>query len=148
MTGNLEIEDGSLATQHNFASVSGDVDLCQQGGQVTIGGSGGTQTLTVVGGAIGVDNGWAFRGKTTGGTYVDLLKVESGGYRCIIGVTGSRTKIVSNDSALLPFPTSAVSDANHDTKTWTVWVDESAHTLNFKVKYSTDTVKSGSIALA
>ena len=148
MTGNLEIEDGSLATQHNFASVSGDVDLCQQGGQVTIGGSGGTQTLTVVGGAIGVDNGWAFRGKTTGGTYVDLLKVESGGYRCIIGVTGSRTKIVSNDSALLPFPTSAVSDANHDTKTWTVWVDESAHTLNFKVKYSTGTVKSGSIALA
>jgi len=143
----IYLGDGTATLQHRFRSKSGDVNLCQQGGQLTVGGSGGTQMLTIIGGALGVDNGWAFRGKTAGGTYVDFLKVESGGYRCIMGVTGSRTKIVSNDSALLPFPTSAVSDANHDAKTWTVWVDETAHTLNFKVKYSGGTVKSGSIAL-
>ena len=147
MTGNLEIEDGSLATQHNFASVSGDVDLCQQGGQVTIGGAGGTQMLNLVAGDVGLDAGRAIRGKTPAGGYVSMLLTESGAYRILVGATGTRTVLRSVDAVLCKVPTSALSDANHDASTFSTWVDEAAHTLNFKVKYSGGTVKSGSIAL-
>jgi len=148
LTGDLHVEDGSSNDQHTLAaSATGDANLCIQGGQVTIGGTGGTQLLTVVDGALGVSNGWAFRGQNNGGTYIDLLKVESGGYRVLMGTTGARMKLLSNDSALYPVPTSAVSDANHNNGFMTFWVDESGNTINFKVKYSGGTVKSGSVAL-
>jgi hypothetical protein len=143
----MYVGDGSTNVQHAFNMGNGDVNLCQQGGQLTVGGTAGTESITVIGGNIGIDNGYEFRAKNTAGTYQNLLKVESGGYRALIGGTGSRTKLQSNDSCLYPVPTSAVSDANHNAGYMTFWVDESGHTLNFKIKYSGGTVKSGSIAL-
>ena len=146
---NLYLGDNSTTVQHTFNAGTGDVDLCQQGGELTIGGTGGTQKLNVVAGHIGVDNGYTYRGKNTAGSYIELLSVENGAYRALIGATGARTKLRSNDSVLYPVPTSAVSDANHDASYMTFWVDETAHTLNFKVKYSNGTtVKSGSVALS
>ena len=41
--------DGTANQQHTFYCGGGDADLCQQGGQATIGGTGGTSRLSVVG---------------------------------------------------------------------------------------------------
>lgn len=54
-------------------------------------------------------------------------------------VTGNYILSVCNQGAL--------ADATHGNNQMSFWVDESGNTLNFKVKYSTGTVKSGSIAL-
>ena len=139
--------DNTADIQHRFRADTGDADLCQQAGQLTVGGTGGTQKLTVVGGAVGIENGYKYTAKNTGGTYVDCLGVEAGGYRLLVGATGARTKLRSNDSCLFPVPTSAVSDANHDASTWTVWVDETLDEINFKVKDSGSTVNTAQLPL-
>ena len=45
----IEIYDGGGTKQHSVEGDTGDVDLCQQGGQLTVGGTGGTSKLNVVG---------------------------------------------------------------------------------------------------
>lgn len=43
--------------------------------------------------------------------------------------------------------TTALADGSHENSEMSFWVDEAGNTLNFKVKYSGGTVKSGSVAL-
>jgi hypothetical protein len=52
--------DGTATAQHTINAGTGDVDLCQQGGQVTVGGTGGAQKLTVATGNLGVSDGVAY----------------------------------------------------------------------------------------
>lgn len=47
----------------------------------------------------------------------------------------------------LACPASAAADGDLSNNEFTVWVDESGNNLTFKVKYSTGTVKSGTVAL-
>lgn len=60
---------------------------------------------------------------------LETLRLTSGGYNV------SKIK------------TSALADGTHENSEMSFWVDEAGNTLNFKVKYSGGTVKSGSVAL-
>jgi hypothetical protein len=64
--------------------------------------------------------------------------------------TGARVdniKLLGSGYNLNKINTSALADGSHANSEMSFWVDESGNTLNFKVKYSSGTVKSGSIAL-
>lgn len=143
----MYVGDNSSTVQHQFNCDGGDVDLCQQGGQVTIGGTGGAEKANVVGGNLLFDNNYGIRCKDTGGTVREIFKIASSNL-CNMGSSANRAKIFSSDYLIQPVGTSAIGDAGLAASTMVAWVDESGHTLNFKVKYSDGTtVKSGSIAL-
>ena len=47
----IYLGDGTATVQHRFRAKTGDVNLCQQGGQLTVGGAAGSEQLTVIGDA-------------------------------------------------------------------------------------------------
>lgn len=147
--GSLVIEAASspASDQHSFAS-SGDVDLCQQAGDLTVGGGTAQSSIVLPLGHVDLPNGYAVRGANVAGSHVFLIHAESGTYRVVVGNTGARLKLLSNDAVLSKVPASALSDANHDASSYSTWVDEVNHRLYFKVKYSGGTVKSGYISLS
>ena len=51
------VGDGTNTVQHIFRANSGQVDICQQGGNATVGGAGGSEKLTVIGTASFGDGG-------------------------------------------------------------------------------------------
>jgi hypothetical protein len=143
--------DGAGSTLHHFfeCSTTGNVDLCQQSGNVTIGGSGGAQKLTVVNGNTLVNNGYGYYAKAPNGVASSCLSCESGLYQILVGASGLRTRIISYDGVKIHVPSSAIADANMEASYVSPWVDETNHRLYFKVKYSDGTtVKSGYISLS
>jgi hypothetical protein len=65
------VGDGTSTEQHTFRADNGDINICQQAGQTTIGGIGGSEKLTVVGDASIGDGG------TTDYVLVDTNKLLS-----------------------------------------------------------------------
>jgi hypothetical protein len=68
---NINLGDNTATIQHSINAGTGDVDLCQQAGQTTIGGTGGAEKLTVNGDASIGDGG------TTNYVKVDSSKLLS-----------------------------------------------------------------------
>ena len=137
--------DGTSTEQHVFNAGTGDVDLCKQGGELTIGGSGGAEKLTVVGGNVRLDNNYALKIKDTGGTARSAVVLDSGNGMAV-GDPNIALIFYSSGSILTPVSNS---DGAVGTSQYRAWVDETNHRLYFKVKYSDGTtVKSGYISLS
>lgn len=83
----MYLGDGSATQQHVFDAGTGDVDLCQQGGQLTIRGTGGSESLTVASGNAKVTAGNLYVDGTgapiiyvrRGGSSADSLQLKHGG---------------------------------------------------------------------
>jgi len=74
----MRVYNGGGAVAHTFGGSSGDADLCQQGGQVTIGGTGGAEKLTIVGGNIRLDYTYGLYCENSVGTAYKIASMASG----------------------------------------------------------------------
>jgi hypothetical protein len=140
--------DGTATVQHSMAGGSGDAAFCQQGGSVTIGGTAAAQeTLDVQGGSVLVGNNYRYKAEDSVGTNHAVMFVDTSD-RVNIGVTALRTVIRTSDVVRIDAANSAPADAVLGNGEITFWLDESGNNLAFKVKYSSGTVKSGTVAVA
>jgi hypothetical protein len=72
----------------------------------------------------------------------NFLGIGTNGPQFNLDVAGGTVRRVA-----FPGPTSAPTDGDLDNAQWSVWVDEGSDLLTFRVKYSTGTLKTGTVAL-
>lgn len=76
----------------------------------------------------------------------DILLIGDG--KVGVGVGAPRAKLHATDSTIVGVATAAVADVNLGNGEVNIYVDETNNLLKFKVKYSSGTVKTGSVALS
>lgn len=74
---NIYEGDGTATVQHQFNAGTGDVNLCQQAGQLTVGGTGGAYKVTVVGSSIALDHGYGLTIRNSSATYREIVAIHS-----------------------------------------------------------------------
>lgn len=156
--GRSALDGGTSAIQHNVAIGRYAGDSINGHQNVVIGSEAG-RSLTTGDGNIAIGFRAEVESATTDhqmsiGNLIYGTGVDGQGTSISSGKIGIRTKVpdvtldVEGDGVLLPCPDTAIADAYHANSQFSVSVDESGHTLNFKVKYSNGTVKTGSVSLS
>lgn len=135
--------DNTASIQHAFYA-AGDADLCQQGGQLTLGGTGGASLLTLIGGDILLDNTYGVSIKDSGGTVREVLDVTAGNVTRI-GANNLSTQIRSDDEVVIATASAVPSDAELANDSLSFWYDSTGPSIKVKHKDSGGTVRNGTV---
>jgi hypothetical protein len=140
--------DGTTTIQTQFRASGYNSYINSQGGNLVVGSTTTpNEKFEVHGGSILIQNNQSYKAEDTSGTNHVLAFIDTNDL-VNFGNTSLRSSIRSLDVVKIDAPSSAPADATMSNGEVAFWLDESGNNLSFKVKYSSGTVKNGSVAVA